>query len=126
MAPAPDGELMAVLLALAGPRPGDPVCVQAPGHRMADRWRRGLLAMSSTESEAATGARVCVAGGAKDLPEAVRRTIPGGKIICLSKTRRRVAQDLAPYPLVLLHVEAIGACDVVWAARLTEGTPPAS
>lgn len=126
MAAAPDGETMAVLLALAGPRTDDPVCVVAPDHPLAVRLRAGLLAMSRTDVEAETDAQVCVAGGSEDLAEAVRRTALGGKIVSLAADRRTVAHDVASYDLVLLHVEPLPTGGLVFAARLTASTPPGS
>ncbi len=120
MPPAPDGELMAVLLALAGPRTDDPVCVQAPGHPLADRVRRGLLAMSRTEVEVTTGAQVCVVGGSEDLAEAIRRTAPGGKLVSLAEDRRTVEHDVANHDLVLLHVETLATGGLAFVARLAD------
>ncbi len=123
MAPAPDAELLAVLLALAGPRTGDPVCVEAPGHPLAGRLLQGLLAMSATQEQARGDARVSLSGGSGDLAEAVRRTGPGGKIVSLADDATTVSRDAASYALTLLHVEPLAAGGLAWVGRLT-GSPP--
>jgi hypothetical protein len=103
--------LAAVLSALAGARNGDRVSGVGTG----PRTTAALLAMSGTSALVDRDARVVVAGAAHDVPLAVERLAPGGRLVAVAAdagAARRVAER---HGLDLRHVEPVGRV-VAWSA----------
>jgi hypothetical protein len=103
--------LAAVLSALAGARIGDRVSGVGTGPRTA----AALLAMSGISELVDTDARVVVAGAARDVPLAVERLAPGGRLIALAADFVAARRAAERHGLELRHVEQVG-CLVAWAA----------
>jgi len=109
--------LAAVLSALAGIRRGDAVAGVGTG----PCTTAALLAMSGTDALVDGAASVAVAGAASDVPLAVSRLAPGGRLVALAAdaaAARRVAADRG---LDLRHVEPLGRV-VAWSAVLPLST----
>ncbi len=107
-----DGELGAVLCALAGPRRGDAVgAVGAPSVAV-----RALLAASGTSAQVAAGARIVVTGpGDGDAEAGAALLAPGGRLVGLADDAAQAAGRAGALGLVLRHVEPCGT-GVAWSA----------
>ena len=103
--------LAAVLSALAGVRRGDAVA----GVGTSPRLTAALLAASGTEALAAEDARVVVAGAAHDVPTALTRLAPGGRLVAVAADAGAARRVAAASGLDLLHVEPVGRM-VAWSA----------
>jgi protein-L-isoaspartate O-methyltransferase len=112
-----DPVLAAVLSALAGPRRGDRVAVVGAGPLVA----RSLLAASETEELVEADARVVVAGAAYEVPTALTRLAPGGRLVGVAADAAAAQRVCAGAGLVLRHVERVGA-RVAWSATLPHPT----
>lgn len=111
---APDaGEpvLVAVLSALAGTRRGDRVSGVGAG----ERTTAALLAMSGSGGLVDGDARVVVAGAASDVPVAVGRLAPGGRLVALAADAGAARRVADAHGLELRHVEQVGR-RVAWVA----------
>ena len=108
----PDTVLAAVLAALAGPRLGDRVAVVGAGPLVA----RALLAASGTTELVETGAAVVVAGAAYEVPTALARLAPGGRLVAVAANAAAAQRVATGAGLVLRHVQEVGG-RVAWSAR---------
>ena len=109
--------LTAVMSALAGVRRGEPVA----GVGTCARLDAALLAASGTEHFVEHDACVVVAGAAHDVPLALTRLRPGGRLVALAAdvaAARRVASAAG---LRLRHVERLGG-QVAWSADSPHAT----
>lgn len=113
-----DGELGAVLCALAGPRRGDAVAgVDAPPVAL-----RALLAAAGSTSPAAHTARLVVTGGEEAQARAGALLLaPGGRLVSTAPDAAVAAARAASCGLVLRHVEQVGP-RVAWSA-VSPGPP---
>lgn len=111
-----DAVVAAVVAALAGVRRGDRVAAAGAGPRTV----AALLAMAGSEGLVETGARVVVAGAAHDVPLAVRRLAPGGRLVALAADAAAARRTADAHGLTLRHVEPLGA-RVAWAGVLPAG-----
>lgn len=110
--PGPDEALLAaVLSALAGARRGDRVAGVGTG----PRTTAALLAMSGTDELVDGDARVVVAGAAHDVPLAVSRLAPGGRLVAVAADAGAARRVAAAHGLELRHVEPVGRV-VAWSA----------
>lgn len=112
--PPPSGDpaeavLAAVLAALAGARWGDRVAGVGTG----PRTTAALLAMCGATALADGDARVVVAGSASDVPLAVGRLAPGGRLVAVAADAGAAQRVAGAYQLELRHVEPIGR-GVAW------------
>ncbi|HWH30990.1 MAG TPA: hypothetical protein VNU26_18895 [Mycobacteriales bacterium] len=103
--------LAAVLSALAGARIGDRVAAVGAG----SRTTTALLAMSGTDRLVDDDARVVVAGAAHDVPLAVARLAPGGRLVAVAADAGAARRVAAAHGLDLRHVEPVGRL-VAWSA----------
>ncbi|MCW2608134.1 MAG: hypothetical protein JWO60_2827 [Frankiales bacterium] len=110
-----DGELGAVLCALAGPRRGDAVAaVGAPPVAV-----RALLAATGSTTQATSGARLVLTGDGDDAArEALRLLAPGGRLVGVADSRAAACARVARLGLQLRHVEPVGD-RVAWSAVST-------
>lgn len=106
-----DPLLTAVLSALAGVRRGDRVAVVGAGPLLV----RALLAASATTALVDADARVVVAGAAFDVPLALGRLAPGGRLVAVAADAAAAARVAAASGLELRHVEGVGR-RVAWSA----------
>ena len=106
-----DPVLAAVLCALAGPRRGDRVAEVGAGPLV----RRSLLAGSGTDELVDADARVVVAGAAYEVPTALARLAPGGRLVAVAADAAAARRVAAAAGLELRHVEQVGA-RVAWSA----------
>ncbi len=106
----------AVLSALAGVRLGDPVAGIGTG----PRTTAALLAMSGTAALVEGGARVAVAGAAHDVPLAVSRLAPGGRLVAVAADAGAAQRVAAARGLQLRHVVPLGR-GVAWSAVVPDG-----
>lgn len=113
-----DGEVGAVLCALAGPRRGDRVAaVGAPALAV-----RALLAASGSDGTWEDGAGIAVTGSdPADAREAARRLAPGGRLVGLATDPWHAAVLVTDLGLSLRHVSPV-AGRVAWSAVAPE--PP--
>lgn len=107
-----DAVLTAVLSALAGVRRGDAVA----GVGTSPRLEQALLAGSGTDALVDADAQVVVAGAAYDVPLALQRLAPGGRLVALAADAGAAQRVAAAAGLVLGHVEPVGRL-VAWSAR---------
>ena len=113
---ATDGELAAVLSALAGVRKGDAVAVIGCG-----RITEASLAAGCGEplldaaAAADASAKVVVVGKAFDVPAALRLLAPGGRLVAIAADQGAAERVAAGAGLALRHVERLGA-QVAWSA----------
>jgi hypothetical protein len=113
-APASEGEVAAVLAALAGVRRGDAVAAVGAG-----RLTRACLAAGCGEplldevSAADATARVVVVERAYDVAGALRLLAPGGRLVGVAADRGAAARAAGQAGLELRHVEPLGA-GVAW------------
>lgn len=107
-----DGELGAVLCALAGPRRGDAVAaVGAPPVAV-----RALLAATGSTAQVEAGARVVLTGGSEqDTAAAAARLAPGGRLVGIADDHEQAAGRASALGLTLRHVEPCGG-SVAWSA----------
>ena len=110
-APAVSPVLAAVLLALAGARTGDRVAAVGAGELV----ERSLLAASSTDRLVETAASVVVAGAAFDVPTALTRLRPTGRLVAVAADRAAAHRVACAAGLQLRHVEAVLG-RVAWSA----------
>ncbi|MFP5218955.1 MAG: hypothetical protein ACLGIG_04360 [Actinomycetes bacterium] len=106
-----EADLAAVLSALAGARFGDRVAGVGTGSRTA----AALLAMSGTDELVDADARVAVAGAAHDVPLAVSRLAPGGRLVAVAADAGAARRVAAAHGLDLRHIEPVGRM-VAWSA----------
>ena len=107
-----DGELGAVLCALAGPRHGDRVAAVG-AHPVA---LRALLAAAGTADTSSVDARVALTGSsAHEASEAADRLAPGGRLVGVAADLAAALRLVRSLGLVLRHVEQVGD-GVAWAA----------
>lgn len=107
----PDPLLAAVLAALAGPRSGDRVASVGAGPVVA----RALLAASATDELVDDDAAVVVAGAAFEVPTALARLAPGGRLVAVAADTAAAKRTAAAYGLELRHVEPVGG-RTAWSA----------
>jgi hypothetical protein len=112
-----DAALAAVLAALAGVRRGDAVA----GLGCSPRLEAALLAASGAEALVDAGAAVVVAGAAHDVPSALSRLAPGGRLVALAADAAAARRVAGAAGLTVRHVEVLGQV-VAWSAV----RPPAS
>ncbi len=106
-----DPVLAAVLSALAGPRTGDAVAAVGVGPMVV----RSLLAASQTEELVDADARVVVAGAAFDVPTALLRLAPGGRLVAVAADAGAAGRVAAAAGLEMRSVQPIGR-RVAWSA----------
>jgi hypothetical protein len=106
-----DPVLAAVLCSLAGARTGDRVAVVGADPTVA----RALLAMTSTTELVDEDAAVAVAGAAFDVPIAVSRLAPGGRLVAVAADSAAAQRVAHASGLDLRHVERVGP-RVAWSA----------
>lgn len=95
-------------------RNGDAVVVLGGGPLL----HRALLAGAGVEPEDPEGlARVAVVTAAYDVPTAVARLQPGGRLVALAADRAAAERTAARHGLVLRHVEPLDG-RVAWSAVL--------
>lgn len=100
-----------MLCSLAGARTGDRVAaVGAP-----PALERALLAMSATDALVEQDAAVVLAAAAYEVPTAVLRLAPGGRLVAVAADRAAAARTAAAQGLELRHVEQVGE-RVAWSA----------
>lgn len=107
-----DAVLTAVLSALAGVRRGDAVA----GVGTSARLEAALLAGSGTDALVEGDAQVVVAGAAHDVPVALSRLAPGGRLVALAADAAAARRVAAAAGLQFGHVERLGRL-VAWSAR---------
>lgn len=108
--------LAAVLLALAGARTGDRVAAVGAGELV----ERSLLAASTTDLLVESGANVVVAGAAFEVPTALTRLRPTGRLVAVAADRAAAERVAAAAGLRLRHVEAVLG-RVAWSATRKNG-----
>lgn len=106
-----DPVLAAVLCSLAGARTGDRVAVVGASAVVA----QALLAMTSTSDLVDEDAAVVIAGAAYEVPTAVTKLAPGGRLVAVAADSAAAQRVAAGNGLVLRHVERVGA-RVAWSA----------
>lgn len=106
-----DPVLAAVLCSLAGARTGDRVAVVGAGPTVA----RALLAMTETTELVETEAAVVVAGAAYEVPTAVTKLAPGGRLVAVAADSAAAQRVASSAGLQLRHVERVGG-RVAWSA----------
>jgi hypothetical protein len=113
---ATDGELAAVLSALAGVRRGDAVaaigCGRITEASLAAGCGEPLLDVAAA---ADSSAKVVVVGRAFDVPGALRLLAPGGRLVAIAADRGAAERVATGAGLSLRHVERLGA-QVAWSA----------
>lgn len=103
--------LAAVLLALAGARTGDRVAAVGAGELV----ERSLLAASTTDRLVETGASVVIAGAAFEVPTALTRLRPTGRLVAVAADRAAAQRVASAAGLRMRHVEAVLG-RVAWSA----------
>lgn len=106
-----DPVLAAVLCSLAGARTGDRVAVVGAGPVVA----RAMLAMTQTEELVDDGAAVVIAGAAYEVPTAVSKLAPGGRLVAVAADSAAAQRVASASGLELRHIERVGP-RVVWSA----------
>jgi hypothetical protein len=106
-----DPVLAAVLLSLAGARVGHRVACVGAGPVV----ERALLAMTGTAALVDRDAQVSVAGAAYEVPTAVARLAPGGRLVAVAADAPAAQRVAAAHGLVVRHVERVGP-RVAWSA----------
>ena len=109
--PLNDPVLAAVLCSLSGARTGDRVAVVGADPTVT----RALLAMTSTSELVEQQAAVVVAGAAYDVPIAVSRLAPGGRLVAVAADGAAAQRVATAEGLQLRHVERVGG-RVAWSA----------
>ena len=119
--PAPPGRdtplVVAVLAALAGVRRGYAIAVEG----QAPSLTAALLAASGAGAVVEHDAHVAVAVLAHDVPTAVTRLAPGGRLVALAADAAAAARTATAQGLLLRHVEPVGGL-VAWSAVRPEAT----
>lgn len=103
--------LAAVLCSLAGARTGDRVAVVGAGPVVV----RALLAMTQTCELVEDEAAVVVAGAAYEVPTAVLKLAPGGRLVAVAADGAAAQRVATASGLELRHVEQVGP-RVAWSA----------
>lgn len=103
--------LTAVLCSLAGARTGDRVAVVGTGPTVA----KALLAMTSTTELVDEHAVVVIAGAAFDVPIAVSKLAPGGRLVAVAADSAAAQRVANAQGLELRHIERVGP-RVAWSA----------
>ena len=106
-----DPVLAAVLCSLAGARTGDRVAVVGASPTVA----RALLAMTSTTELVEEDAAVVIAGAAYEVPTAVTKLAPGGRLVAVAADSAAANRVAAAEGLELRHIERVGT-RVAWSA----------
>lgn len=106
-----DPVLTAVLCSLAGARTGDRVAVVGAGPIVA----KALLAMTETSDLVEGEAAVVVAGAAYEVPTAVTKLAPGGRLVAVAADPAAAQRVASASGLELRHVERVGS-RVAWSA----------
>lgn len=107
--------LAAVLSALAGPRSGDAVAAVGVGPMVV----RSLLAASQTKELVDADARVVVAGAAFEVPTALLRLGPGGRLVAVAADAGAAGRVAAAAGLQIRSVQRVGR-RVAWSATLPD------
>lgn len=116
---AGEGELAAVLSALAGMRKGDAVAAIGCGRITEASLAAGCGRELIDEKTAPDGAaKVVVVGTAHDVPGALRLLAPGGRLVAVAADRPAAARVAAGAGLELRHVEPLDG-RVAWSAVRT-------
>jgi hypothetical protein len=105
--------LTAVLIALAGVRHDQAVTVLGPGAVL----RRALAAGTSRDLVQEGPVDVAVTSTAPDVPGAVARLRPGGRLVAVAADLGAVERTAARHGLVLRHQEPVDG-RVAWSASL--------
>lgn len=108
--------LTAALCSLAGARTGDRVAVVGVDPLVV----RAVLAMTSTTELVETDAAVVVAGAAYEVPTAVTKLAPGGRLVAVAADAAAAQRVATGNGLHLRHVERLGS-RVVWSATRPAG-----
>ena len=106
-----DPVLAAVLCSLAGARTGDRVAVVGTPPTVA----RALLAMTGTSDLVEQEAAVVIAGAAYEVPTAVTKLAPGGRLVAVAADSAAAQRVASAEGLELRHIERVGA-RVAWSA----------
>lgn len=106
-----DPVLAAVLCSLAGARTGDRVAVVGAGPVVA----RALLAMTQTPELVEESAAVVIAGAAYEVPTAVTKLAPGGRLVAVAADSAAAQRVAKASGLELRHIERVGP-RVAWSA----------
>jgi hypothetical protein len=113
---ASEGELAAVLSALAGVRRGDPVAAIGCGRITEASLAAGCgQPLVDVAIAGDASAKVVVVGKAFDVPGAIRLLAPGGRLVALAANKSAAERVAAGAGLSLRHVERLGA-QVAWSA----------
>ena len=113
---ASEGELAAVLSALAGVRKGDAVAAIGCGRITEASLAAGCgLPLLDASGVADGSAKVVVVAKAFDVPGAIRLLAPGGRLVAIAADRGAAERVAAAAGLSLRHVERLGA-QVAWSA----------
>jgi hypothetical protein len=113
---ASEGELAAVLSALAGVRRGDAVAAVGCGRITEASLSAGCgLPLVDTAVAADGSAKVVVVGKAFDVPGAIRLLAPGGRLVAIAADKGAAERVATGAGLSLRHVERLGA-QVAWSA----------
>jgi hypothetical protein len=116
---AGEGELAAVLSALAGMRKGDAVAAIGCGRITEASLAAGCGLELVDPSTAPDGAaRVVVVGRAYDVPGALRLLAPGGRLVAIAADRGSAERVAAGAGLELRHIEPLPG-QVAWSAVRT-------
>ena len=103
--------LAAVLCSLAGARTGDRVAVVGAGPLVV----KALLTMTQTTALVDADAAVAVAGAAYEVPTALSRLAPGGRLVAVAADGAAAQRVATAAGLELRHVERVGP-RVAWSA----------
>jgi hypothetical protein len=113
---ATEGELAAVLSALAGVRKGDPVAAIGCGRITEASLAAGCgLPLVDASAAADASAKVVVVGKAFDVPGALRLLAPGGRLVAIAADKGAAERVATGAGLSLRHVERLGG-QVAWSA----------
>ena len=113
---AREGELAAVLAALAGVRRGDPVAAIGCGRITEASLAAGCgVPLVDVAAAADACAKVVVVAKAYDVPGAIRLLAPGGRLVAIAADPAAAERVATNAGLSLRHVERLGG-QVAWSA----------